>query len=81
MSKCHSSVSTLLRQWIALYNKTDHIIFTTDGAIVYCQLCDKKIVYTKKCQIQQHVDTTLHVGAVKRKANKKKTIIFIRCEV
>jgi len=73
-----NNIQTLIKQWIALYNKTDHTIFTTDGSVVFCQLCENKIVCTKKFQIQQHVDTILHNSALKHRANdNKKTIICI----
>jgi hypothetical protein len=77
MPKSRSNIQTLIKQWISLYNKTDHTIFTTDGSIVFCQLCDKKIVCTKKFQIQQHVDTALHKSALNRKANDNKKQLFV----
>lgn len=77
MPKIRNSVPTLLKNWIAFYNKTDHTIFTTDGSVVFCQLCDKKIVCTKKFQLQQHVDTALHGSAVKRRANENKKQLFV----
>uniref|UniRef100_A0A2S2PVX4 DUF659 domain-containing protein n=1 Tax=Sipha flava TaxID=143950 RepID=A0A2S2PVX4_9HEMI len=77
MPKSRSNIQILIKQWIALYNKTDHTIFTTDGSVVFCQLCDKKIVCTKKFQIQQHVDTALHKSALNRKANDNKQQFFV----
>jgi len=74
--KSRSTVPTLIKKksknWIALYNTTDETIFTTDGAVVFCQLCDKKIVCSKKFQLQQHVDTALHNSALKCRGNEKK---------
>lgn len=71
------SVPTLLKNWIAFYNKTDHTIFTTDGSVVFCQLCDKKIICRKKFQLQQYVNTALHSSALKRKANENKKQLFV----
>lgn len=72
MPKSRSTVPTLIKTWIALYNTTDETIFTTDGAVVFCQLCEKKIVCSKKFQLQQHADTALHNSALKRRGNEKK---------
>lgn len=55
-----------------MYNKADETIFTTDGTVVLCQVCDKKIVCSKKFQLQQHVNTAIHDSALKRKTNEKK---------
>jgi len=63
MPKSRNNFQTLIKQLIALYNKTEHTIFTTDGSVVFCQLYDKKIVCTKKCQRQQNVDTAKHNSA------------------
>jgi len=38
MPKSRSTISTLIKTWIALYNMTDETIFTTDGAVVFFQL-------------------------------------------
>lgn len=43
MPKSLISVETLVENWISFYNKVDHIIFTTDGSVMFCQLSDKKI--------------------------------------
>lgn len=83
MPKSRSSIPTLLKNWIAFYNKTDHTIFTMDGSVVFGQLCDKKIVCTKKLcdktifctkefQLKQHVNTALHNSTLTRRTIKKK---------
>lgn len=40
--------------------------------MVYCQVCSKMITCIKKSQIVQHINTTLHFNALKRKTNNKK---------
>lgn len=77
MPKQRSSVSTLLKQWIALCNKTDQIIFTTDGVVVFCQLCNKQIVCNKKFQLQQHIDTILHKNGLNRRVNENNKQLFL----
>jgi len=39
--------------------------FQTDESILYCKLCETKVSYEKKFNIQQHVRGEKHVQAVK----------------
>jgi len=36
-----NSLKRLHKQWIGPYNKTNDTVFTTDGDIIYCQVCEK----------------------------------------
>jgi len=36
--------------------------FTTDGTIIYCKICDKRIPSSKKHLVDQHVKTASHVA-------------------
>jgi hypothetical protein len=42
-------------------------IFSTDGKILYCQLCTKEVNSTKKYYVEQHIKSQTHVLAAKRK--------------
>jgi len=69
MPKNNKSLKYLHKHWIDPYNRTNDTVFTTDGDIVYCQVCDKKITCNKKSQVTQHVLTTFHKDALIRKKN------------
>lgn len=71
MPKHGNTIKHLHSQWISPYNNTDQIVFTTDGDVIYCQVCDKRIVCNKKSQVTQHVQTTFHKDALKRKINTR----------
>lgn len=76
MPKNNKSLKYLHKQWIDPYNKTNDTVFTTDGDIVYCQVCDKKITCNKKSQVTQHVLTTFHKDALIRKKNTNKQLFL-----
>jgi len=73
----HNNLKHLHAQWIEPYNKTNNAVFTTDGDVVYCQACEKKITCNKKSQVTQHVSTTFHKDALTRKTNKNKQLFFM----
>jgi len=47
-----------------MYNKTDRDIFTTDGAILYYQLCEKKSVVQKISITTTHTLTTFRCSKI-----------------
>ncbi|XP_060837117.1 uncharacterized protein LOC132919483 [Rhopalosiphum padi] len=70
-----SKLKNLIAQWILPLNK-NNVIFTTDGATLFCQLCNKHIPCIKKSQITQHVHTSLHQEALNRKLNTSKQLFL-----
>lgn len=76
MPKTSSSLKSLLAQWISSYNNQQNI-FTTDGATIFCQVCDKNIPCTKKSQVTQHVHTNVHINGLKRKLNTSTKQLFL----
>jgi len=52
-------------------------IFTTDGATIFCQVCDKNIPCTKKSQVTQHVHTNVNINGLKRKLNTSSKQLFL----
>jgi len=47
MPKERSKKIILLKQWIESFN-ADGEVFTTDGTVLYCQVCDRQIPCLKK---------------------------------
>jgi len=68
MPKNSSSLKSLLSQWISSYNN-QQTIFTTDGTTIFCQVCEKNILCTKKSQVIQHANTTIYKNGLKCKLN------------
>ncbi|KAF0701519.1 DUF659 domain-containing protein [Aphis craccivora] len=75
MSKIRKNIKCLINQWIEPYNK-DTIVFTTDGNVVYCQVCNRQVPCNKKFQITQHVHTSFHSDSLKRSINNKKQMLL-----
>lgn len=66
----------LLKQWIEPHNKNG-IVLTVDSD---CQVCNKTITCIKKSQIVQHMNTTLHSSALKRKTDNKKQLYVLEAK-
>jgi len=82
MDKLKKSVNykNLLKQWIEPHNKK-YIVLTVDSdCVVYCQVCNKMITCIKKSQIVQHINTTLHSSALKRKTDNKKQLFVLEAK-
>ncbi|KAF2901076.1 hypothetical protein ILUMI_05132 [Ignelater luminosus] len=58
MPKVAQSFSSKLRSWIASYNIKEEV-FTTDGKVIYCNVCFKHVGSDRKSQIDAHCTTEL----------------------
>uniref|UniRef100_A0A2S2PMY2 DUF659 domain-containing protein n=1 Tax=Schizaphis graminum TaxID=13262 RepID=A0A2S2PMY2_SCHGA len=76
MPKISSSLKSLFAQWISSYNNQQKI-FMTDGATIFCQVCDRNIPCTKKSQLTQHIHTAVHKNGLKRKLNTSSKQLFL----
>lgn len=65
MPKGKFSKYFLLNEWVS--NNSD---YSTDGVVVFCQVCSKEVKCQKKFQLDQHSKTATHVRA---KEQQKKT--------
>lgn len=66
MPPVKKSVST----WIVDYPG----IFTYDGKILYCQVCEKNVSCAKKFQIDQHIKTGNHIAALNNKGPRQRLL-------
>jgi hypothetical protein len=55
MAAIASSLVSTLKLWMAIDDA-----FATDGKVVICQVCDKKIGCTMKSQLEQHTRSAVH---------------------
>lgn len=82
MDKLKKSVNykNFLKQWIEPHNKKDIVLTVDSDCVVYCQVCNKMITCIKKSQIVQHINTTLHSSALKRKTDNKKQLFVLEAK-
>lgn len=59
MPPVKKNTQTLMESWIKCYPGQ----FTTDGTVIFCKVCEKRIPSSKKYQIDQHVNTASHLAA------------------
>jgi hypothetical protein len=63
--------SVKLKLFVQEFNNEN---FTSDGQILFCQACSKKVNDMKKFYVKQHIDTTSHKESVKRFKSKQEFI-------
>ena len=65
-----SKLSSKLKSWVTIDDS-----FTTDGAVVLCQACNKKITCSMKSQLEQHVRSALHTRNKALQTSKKQVLL------
>jgi Protein of unknown function (DUF 659) len=68
MPKSKPLFSSTLRKYV---NEFGGDIFSTDGTILYCKVCEVRVSAEKKFTIQQHVASNKHIVGVQKKNDKK----------
>jgi hypothetical protein len=41
-------------------------VFTSDGKVLFCQVCEKSIVAQQHSQVTQHLSGSKHIAAIAR---------------
>lgn len=65
-----SSVTSKLKSWVTIDDA-----YTTDGKVVVCQVCDKKVGCSMKSQLEQHIKTALHQKNKELQCPKKQVLL------
>jgi hypothetical protein len=65
-----SSLASKFKSWEAIDDA-----FTTNGKVVICQVCDKKIGCTMKSQLEQHTRSALHTKHKQLQCSKKQALL------
>ena len=65
MPKVSSSIGKKLNDFVKEFGSD---VFSTDGSVLFCKVCEKSVNFEKKYFISQHVQTAKHQNA----ANKTK---------
>lgn len=68
MPKPKQSLACRLRAYVSEFGDN---IFTTNGTILYCKICDIKVAGEKKINVSQHVARDKHIMGLEKKINKK----------
>ena len=61
----------LMESWIKNYPGQ----FTTDGSIIFCKVCEKRIPSSKKYQIDQHVNTASHIAGKNKPSTSRQQLL------
>lgn len=60
-----------MESWIKSYPGQ----FTTDGSVIFCKICDKRIPCSKKYQVDQHVNTSSHITARNKPSTSRQQLL------
>jgi hypothetical protein len=71
MPKEKQSQISCLRGFISEFG--DHV-FSADGRILLCKVCELKVKYERRLSVTQHLQTGKHVKIIKRREMFKTTI-------
>lgn len=70
MPKIKPSVSVHLKQLVSEFGDN---VFSTDGSILYCKLCETKVAAERRFTVTQHIGREKHVRALQRVSSKAAT--------
>lgn len=68
MPKCSSSLSSFVKEF------GEHV-FSFDGKILFCKLCEVKVSATKRFLVTQHLKTSKHEHAVNQRKRREQSTI------
>jgi len=71
MPKEKSSLSSRLRSYVREFGEN---IFSTDGQVILCKLCEVKVGHDKRYSITQHIKTEKHLKSVSLSQTKKQNV-------
>lgn len=75
MPKAKCSDSVKLRGFVREFGEK---LFSTDGKILFCKLCEVKVSAEKRFNVQQHCNTAKHTNCMKRsdENNRRQMLLF-----
>jgi hypothetical protein len=69
MPKIKSTVGSRLRSFVSEFGAD---IFSTDGMVLFCKVCNVVVSFEKKFTTQQHISRDKHARGIQRKLNEVK---------
>lgn len=70
MPKVISSLSNKLRGYVKEFR-----VFSTDGEVLHCKVCDKNVTAERRSQVNQHLETKLHISRSNSGASSSSKLI------
>lgn len=78
MPKYKVSNNTRLNSFVNHFGKE---VFSTDGIILFCKICEVQVAADKKFTVEQHISRNKHVRGLEIKKKKTKNKIQVRYNV
>jgi len=72
MPKAKPSDVCRLRSYVQQYGES---IFSTDGSVLFCKICEVKVAAEKKFTVTQHVSREKHLRALEIQKNRKSEVV------
>ncbi|PSN54448.1 hypothetical protein C0J52_06675 [Blattella germanica] len=69
MPKLSVPLRSKLQNYVNTYGSD---VFSTDGVVLVCKICEQSVNYEKKYFISQHINTTKHKNALSKVVSKNK---------
>ncbi|KAJ4428403.1 hypothetical protein ANN_24423 [Periplaneta americana] len=76
MPKLKTSNSAKLKQFVSEYGDT---VFSSDGTILYCNICEVKVSAEKRFTVDQHVNREKHKRGLQAGERKKQQMLLGQC--
>lgn len=76
MPKLKTSNSAKLKQFVSEYGDT---VFSSDGTILYCKICEVKVSAEKRFTVDQHVNREKHKRGIQAGERKKQQMLLGQC--
>lgn len=73
MPKVPSSTKEKLNKFVSEFGRD---IFSSDGTILFCKVCEKSVNFDKKFHVSQHLNGKYHKDAALMKKNEKKSCML-----
>ncbi|KAJ4436279.1 hypothetical protein ANN_18910 [Periplaneta americana] len=71
MPKAKTSKAFKLKHYISQYGEK---VFSTDGEILYCKICDVRVGAERKSSVGQHVNREKHKRGLQRIQDEKQVV-------
>lgn len=75
MPKQKVSTAIRLRQYVTEFGEQ---VFSTDGSVLFCKVCEIKVAADKRFTIQQHIARDKHLRAVKNADKRKVSQLLLK---
>lgn len=72
MGKVKATTGAKCRQYVSEFGDE---VFSTDGKVILCKLCNKAIICERRSQVLQHLKTTIHESSAARAQKKSQQLI------